>query len=68
MPRNQITLFWKEIDLIQQRHASFFSPGQRDFITIKKIDNVYTLEFSEGYNLSTNITLEIQLAFKLTMT
>lgn len=67
MTELQHTLFSQEIDLIQARHFSFFPDEQKDLICVTHDNSGFQLSFLEGYNLSSAITLEIQLAFKLVM-
>ena len=57
-----------EIDLIQQRHALFFPSSQKSKIQVREFAGVHTLKFLNGYNLPDIITMEIELAFKLTFT
>ena len=65
MTNFQIDLFWEEVAQIQQRHSLFFPISQLKYIGLHEKDSNHSLIFLEGYNLSTAITQEIQLAFKL---
>lgn len=65
MATDSITMFWNEVELIQQRHSLFFPVEQKEFISIKELDNRIELFFLEDYNLSSVITMEIKFAFKL---
>jgi len=65
MTTDPMTLFWNEIYLIQKRHALFFPVEQIEFISLKDIENGLELVFSEQYDLSSIITLEIEFAFKM---
>lgn len=60
-----LRFFKEEINIIQKRHAVVFPKSQLKFIKAEIIDGSYELKFLDGYDLSTVITMEIQLAFKL---
>ena len=60
-----IQFFKEEIKIIQKRHAVVFPISQLKFIKAEFINGNYELKFLDGYDLSTVITMEIQLAFKL---
>jgi hypothetical protein len=65
MPYTPQKIFWKEVDIIQARHAIVFPASQKRFIAIRENNSVSFLVFLKGYNLSTEITNEIKFAFKL---
>jgi hypothetical protein len=58
-------LFHEEINLIQKRHFVVFPLTQLSYVILKNENGIYVLQFLEGYDLSTEITMEIELAFKL---
>ena len=60
-----LELFNEEINIIQQRHAVVFPKSYFKFIRTEFINGRYELKFLDGYDLSTVITMEIELAFKL---
>ena len=60
-----LELFKEEINIIQQRHAVVFPLRQLKFIKAEFVNSIYELKFLDGYDLSTVITMVIQLAFKL---
>ena len=60
-----LELFKEEINIIQQRHAVVFPLRQLKFIKAESVNGSYELKFFNGYDLSTVITMEIELAFKL---
>ncbi|MEP7143902.1 MAG: hypothetical protein ABI707_13565 [Ferruginibacter sp.] len=61
----QRATFWKEVNIIQQRHLLFFPDEQKKYIKIRKTGIGGGLYFREGHNLPSAIIMEIQLAFKL---
>lgn len=60
-----VEIFYEEIALIQKRHSVMFPHSQIKFIKAENINGNYELKFLDGYDLSSVITMEIQLAFKL---
>lgn len=58
-------LFREELLGIQKRHAIVFPINQLFYVSVQERREGYELKFLKGYDLSSVITLEIQLAFKL---
>ena len=65
MTHYQEKLFWKEVDLIQQRHLIFFPKEQKKYLRIKETDDGTILEIQKENQLSSIIILEIEFAFRL---
>ncbi|MEO6670191.1 MAG: hypothetical protein ABIN36_11990 [Ferruginibacter sp.] len=65
LPQLLLQLFKEELLVIQQRHAVVFPVSQLFYVRVQKINAEFELKFLKGYDLSTVITMEIQLAFKL---
>jgi hypothetical protein len=58
-------LFREELLIIQQRHAIVFPANQLFYVRAQKVNEGFELKFLKGYDLSSVITMEIELAFKL---
>ena len=57
--------FYEEVINIQRRHAALFPAIQLTLIQAVCTNGKWSLHFREGYNLSSAITMEIELTFKI---
>lgn len=65
MTKLQIEIFWEEIDRLQKQYALFFAESQKQYISLHEKDGVHELVFLDGYELSSAITLDIKLMYKI---